>query len=82
MFYRSVALWILVKRTKACLDFTVTTYFLHMIICWAYNGYLPNTVSWWILTAAAITIMCVTGEFLCLKSELEDIPLLGARVDL
>jgi len=78
----SLALWIVVKRTKLCLDFTVTTYLIHLIFCWWYNGSLPNFISWWLFTLASIGIMCVSGEFLCLRTEMQDIPLLGARVDL
>jgi len=78
----AVALWKIVRRTKQCLDFSVTAYMIHILICWMYNSSLPNTLSWCILTVVAAAIMCVTGEFLCLKTELEDIPLLGARVDL
>ena len=80
--FRSLALYVIVKRTKQCLDFTSTTYLLHLICCWAYNGSMPLSVTWWLINFAAITVMCVCGEFLCLKSEMQDIPLLGARVDL
>ncbi|ODN00391.1 Protein SYS1 [Orchesella cincta] len=78
----SAALWLVVKRTKQCLDFTVTCFTIHLVVAWMYNGYLPYQISWWLLTAVAIAIMCVCGEFLCLKTELQDIPLLGARLDL
>jgi len=78
----SLALWVVVKRTKLCLDFTATTYLIHLIFCLFYNGSLPNTLSWWLFTLASIGIMCVSGEFLCLRTEMQDIPLLGARVDL
>jgi len=80
--YRSVWLWLIVRRTKQCLDFTATCYLIHFLICLAYNASLPSTVSWWVLNVAAIAIMCVGGEFLCLRTELQDIPLLGAKVDL
>jgi len=73
-------LWIIVRRTKQCLDFTVTCYGFHLLFCWLYNGYFPSLISWWLVTLAGISIMCVSAEFLCLKTELEDIPLLGARI--
>ncbi|CAG7837338.1 unnamed protein product [Allacma fusca] len=78
----SLALCVIVKRTKQCLDFTTTTYIFHLIICWMYNGVLPTSPSWWLMTVAGIAVMCVCGEFLCLKQEMQDIPLLGGRVDL
>jgi len=78
----SVILCLIVKRTKLCLDFTATTYAFHLLFCWIYSGTFPSTFTWWIFTLIGITIMCVSGEFLCLKYEMEDIPLLGARVSL
>ncbi|XP_077286653.1 sys1 golgi trafficking protein [Arctopsyche grandis] len=76
-------LWFVVQRTKLCLDFSCTFYCLHLICCWYYNGNFPSTFSWWALNIACASITCVTGEFMCLKSELKAIPLgMGAKVDL
>ncbi|VVC86375.1 unnamed protein product [Leptidea sinapis] len=67
-------LWLLVGRTKLCLDFS----------CWMYNAAPPTTFSWWVLNIACTAITCVAGEFLCLRTELQAIPLsnIGAKVDL
>ncbi|KAF5274996.1 hypothetical protein FQA39_LY06933 [Lamprigera yunnana] len=79
----AVVLWFIVERTKQCLDFSCTWHFIHLIICWFYNGHFPTTFSWWALNVACVTLMCVCGEFLCLKSELQAIPLsLGPKTDL
>lgn len=79
----AIALWFIVRRTKQCLDFAATAHFLHLLICWLYNSHFPTTVSWWLLNAACVTIMCVYGEYLCLKTELQAIPLsVGPKADL
>lgn len=39
-----------------------------------YNGYLGNTVSWWVINVICIALMCVSGEFLCMRTELKAIP--------
>ncbi|XP_034241977.1 protein SYS1 homolog [Thrips palmi] len=79
----AIALWFIVCRTKQCLDFAATAHFLHLLICWHYNSHFPATLSWWLLNAACVTIMCVYGEYLCLRTELQAIPLsVGPKADL
>jgi hypothetical protein len=79
----SVTLWHVVERTKLCMDFSCTWHFIHLIICWFYNGSFPTTFSWWALNVACATLMCVCAEFLCLRTELKAIPLsLGPKTDL
>ncbi|KAK0072492.1 hypothetical protein PV325_011281, partial [Microctonus aethiopoides] len=71
----SFTLWWLVQRTKQCLDFACTAHLIHLICCWVYNSNFPTTFSWWCLNTVSTTIMCVCGEFLCMKSEIKAIPL-------
>ncbi|XP_067006460.1 protein SYS1 homolog [Anabrus simplex] len=79
----ALGLWFIVQRTKQCLDFTCTAHFFHLLACWYYNAHFPSAFSWWLLNVACITIMCVCGEFLCMRTELQAIPLnLGPKVDL
>lgn len=73
-FIGALILRFVVGRTKLCLDFSCTYHFIHLIVCWIYNGAFPSTFSWWFLNAACATLMCVFGEFLCLKIELKEIP--------
>jgi hypothetical protein len=79
-------LWFLIRRTKLCLDFSCTFHLVHLVICWWYNAAFPTNMSWWLLNAVCATIMCVCGEFLCLKTELKEIPVgyqaLNNKVDL
>jgi len=79
----AAALWCLVQRTKLCLDFSVTAHLLHFTASLFYNSSFPSSAAWWILQLSCVTITCVLGEFLCLRSELKAIPLgLTTRVDL
>jgi hypothetical protein len=81
--YRALGLWFIVQRTKQCLDFSSTAHLIHLIVCWYYNGHFPNAFSWWLLNLVCLTIMCVSGEFLCMRTELQAIPLnMGPKADL
>ncbi|BES87515.1 Integral membrane protein S linking to the trans Golgi network [Nesidiocoris tenuis] len=71
----AVSLWCLVQRTKLCLDFACTVHFLHLILCWIYNGYFPVSLFWWVLNIVSAGIMCICGELLCMRTELKAIPL-------
>jgi len=70
----SVGLWYMVQRTKLCLDFTCTIHLLHIIFCWIFNGFMGNTLSWWFINLVCLTLTCVCAEFLCMRTELQAIP--------
>jgi len=70
----SLGLWYIVQRTKLCLDFTATVHLLHLVCCTWYNGSLPLSATWWAINLVCVTTMCVTGEFLCMRTELSTIP--------
>lgn len=71
----ALALWWLVQRTKQCMDFACTAHLIHLLCCWAYNGSFPTTFSWWCLNIVSLSIMCILGEFLCMRTELQAIPI-------
>lgn len=75
-FAGSVALWYFVKRAKQCLDFTCSMHAFHLIGCCIYRSF-PTTVSWWLIQLVCITLMVVLGEYLCMRTEMREIPLLG-----
>lgn len=79
----SVGLWFVVQRTKLCWDFSVTAHLVHLVICWIFNGWFPNTLSWWLITVISVIMMTVLGEFLCMRTEMKAIPIgVGPRADL
>ncbi|XP_040207170.1 protein SYS1 homolog [Rana temporaria] len=67
-----------IRRGKQCLDFTVTVHLFHFFGCWIYNAQLPSTITWWLLNIVCIGLMAVIGEYLCLRTELNEIPLNSA----
>ncbi|XP_060081286.1 protein SYS1 homolog [Ylistrum balloti] len=79
----ALALWFIVQRTKLCLDFSVTAHLFHFLACVIYNGNVPSTLPWWIINVISIALMTVTGEFLCMRTEMKAIPLsMGPKADL
>jgi hypothetical protein len=71
----SILLAIIVEKAKKCLDFTVTLFLIHLLLCIMYDG-VPSTWDWWIVTIMGTIIMTLLGEHLCAKKELDDIPML------
>ena len=74
----SILLTILVEKSKKCLDFSITLFVLHLLVCTLYTGgSIPSTWDWWIIHFIGMIIMVLFGEYLCSKKELSDIPLLA-----
>eukprot|EP01039_Chlorochromonas_danica_P001083 gene1084-1173_t len=65
---------IIVEKSKKCVDFTFTFYFLHIICCTAYQEF-PLDWQWWVVNVLSSVAMASLGEYICATSELEDIPL-------
>lgn len=74
-FLSALMLAIIVEKSKKCLDFSVTLFLLHLVICTVYDGF-PYHMEWWVIHIAATIIMTLLGEYLCSRKELDDIPLL------
>ncbi|KAE8601022.1 hypothetical protein XENTR_v10013501 [Xenopus tropicalis] len=67
-----------IRRGKQCLDFTVTVHLFHLFGCWIYTSQLPSSFTWWLLNVVCIALMAVIGEYLCMRTELREIPLNSA----
>ncbi|XP_019365358.1 PREDICTED: protein SYS1 homolog [Crocodylus porosus] len=67
-----------IRRGKQCLDFTVTVHFFHLLGCWIYNSHFPTTLTWWLVHIVCTALMAVIGEYLCMRTELKEIPLNSA----
>jgi hypothetical protein len=68
-------LMLIVEKSRKCLDFATTLFFIHFLFCCCYNGF-PASWDWWIVHLLGTLIMTVLGEYLCSRRELEEIPLL------
>ncbi|CAJ1955864.1 unnamed protein product [Cylindrotheca closterium] len=71
----SVLLAIIVEKSKKCLDFSVTLFLIHVVLCTIYDG-MPATWDWWVVHILGLIIMTLFGEYLCARKELDEIPLL------
>ena len=61
-----------------CLDFTLTLFAIHLVLCSAYGG-IPHSPAWWVMNIAGLVVMVLLGEYLCLRSELAAIPVTGTN---
>ncbi|XXG56090.1 hypothetical protein AAC387_Pa03g3595 [Persea americana] len=64
----------LIRRAKKCLDFSATLYIIHLFICIIYGGW-PSSATWWIVNGTGFAVMALLGEWLCMRQELQEIPL-------
>jgi len=75
--FGSVLLAIIVEKSKKCLDFSVTLFFVHFLICTFYEGKsVLRSLDFWIVHVLGMIIMVLLGEYFCSRKELMDIPLL------
>lgn len=66
--------FIIIQRSKKCLDFTATVFIVHFFICVFYRGF-PIHLEWWFVTIASIFIMALLGEYMCYIRETREIPI-------
>lgn len=71
---RAFFLCLVVERAKKCLDFAATTHLLHLWCCYQYAG-IPSSWEWWAINLMSLVLMALLSEFLCMRRELQDIPL-------
>uniref|UniRef100_A0A6B2LPK1 Uncharacterized protein n=1 Tax=Arcella intermedia TaxID=1963864 RepID=A0A6B2LPK1_9EUKA len=57
-----------VGKAKKVLDFTVSKFLIHLVICSSYGGF-PTTWVWWVSHLVSVTLETLLAEFLCLRSE-------------
>ena len=74
----SFFLCFIVERAKKCLDFAATAHLLHLFCCIVYGGW-PIAWEWWAVNIMCLVLMALLGEFLCMRRELQDVPLFGSR---
>jgi hypothetical protein len=71
---RAFFLSLVVERAKKCLDFAATAHLLHLWCCYQYAG-IPSSWEWWAVNLMSLVLMALLSEFLCMRRELQDIPL-------
>ncbi|KAI8544413.1 hypothetical protein RHMOL_Rhmol08G0294400 [Rhododendron molle] len=71
---RAVYMVYLIERAKKCLDFSATLYIIHLLICIMYGGW-PSSITWWVVNGTGVAVMALLGEYLCIRRELQEIPI-------
>jgi len=74
-FGMAVLLRHIVQRAKKCLDFGCTAYSFAILATLVYDGELPTTWIYWLVQLMCIIISVSLGEFLCMRKEMEEIPI-------
>lgn len=75
---RAIYLLYLIERAKKCLDFSATLYIIHLFICIIYGGW-PSSITWWVVNVTGLALMSLLGEWLCIRRELQEIPITRLR---
>ena len=74
----TVGLYLVVKKSAKCLDFTITLLIFHLLSTILYTRGFPTSWEWWIINVVGGLVMVLGGEWVCSRAELRDIPsLLG-----
>lgn len=70
---RSVAMVLIVIRSKLVLDFALTTHLLHLVIVSLYTGQLPRNLFWYITMAVSSAAGVFLGIWGCQYRELRPV---------
>ena len=70
----------IVEKSKKCVDFTFTVYFLHVVFCCMYSQF-PVAWEWWIIIIISAIAMASLGEYWCATVEMQDIPAVADQVE-
>ena len=65
---------LIVDKAKNILDFVLTNFFIHLIICTIYSGF-PYSFIWWVINGIMVTLVTLISEFISLKIEQQEIKL-------
>ena len=70
-----IAVFILiVDKAKNILDFVLTNFFIHLILCTINSGF-PSNFVWWVIQGIILTLVTLISEFISLKIEQKEIKL-------
>ena len=65
---------IIVDKAKNILDFVLTNFFIHLILCTINSGF-PSKFLWWVFQTIILTLVTLVSEFIALKIEQKEIKL-------
>eukprot|EP01126_Amoeba_proteus_P040250 TRINITY_DN4285_c0_g1_i3.p1 TRINITY_DN4285_c0_g1~~TRINITY_DN4285_c0_g1_i3.p1 ORF type:complete len:158 (+),score=13.97 TRINITY_DN4285_c0_g1_i3:165-638(+) len=70
----ALAMLFIVGRPRKVLDFSLTRFLIHLIICCSFSFTFPVNLWWWLCHTIAVIVETVGGEYLCVRRELKKIP--------
>ncbi|EFC49665.1 predicted protein [Naegleria gruberi] len=73
-FVGGFLLFMIVRRSKKCMDFTITFHVIHLIFCIIYKAF-PVYWEWYVFIVLHGIIMTLVGEFSCYWREQREINL-------
>lgn len=56
----------------------MSMYCFHLGYCTAYSA-VPRSALWWVVMVASAACTTVAGEYLCMRRELREIPIIGGN---
>jgi len=77
IFVMIVGLIFITEKGNKVLDFVLTVYFFHFIICAFYTGTIFLGWSWFIFNGSFAVATILLGEYICLRLEQQEINLQG-----
>ena len=76
--HRSVAIVLLVARSKLVLDFALSLHFVHLVVVTFYSGRIPRNIMWWLSMAVASAVAVGLATWGCRYRELKPISFGGS----
>jgi protein SYS1 len=65
-------LYVIVRRPRLVLDFSLTLLFNHLVITTYYAAALPTSLFFWIVVLVSAALMIVLAEQMCVKREMRE----------
>lgn len=65
---------VVVEKAKKILDYVLTNFFIHLVLCTVNSGF-PFRFLWWTFNGLIITIVTLLSEYITLKIEQKEIKL-------
>jgi len=75
-FSNSFVMMLVVIKPRKILDFSMTKFLLHFVVCWFYGGF-PLQWLWWLFQGISTLIETLLSEYLCVRREIQEMPKLA-----
>lgn len=73
--FRIPSLYFFIKKSKKCLDFSLTFQIIHFVFCIFYKKGIPIRWEWWVCMTVNTIVTTFASQFFCHQRELREIPL-------